>query len=146
MGKQTTIKMTSKPERYEIFAVCTNLNVFQFCTTLNNLFFIDLQGQKQLEIEVNGKRVKPSSYSYSNPTDKLTTTVVENQENGRPLLDFLKNITFFVKLSPVPSETQIADFQQKLSNSGVASFVQRISRQNFTKQQENTFNTIFQYV
>ncbi|MBR5434634.1 MAG: hypothetical protein IK117_09385 [Bacteroidales bacterium] len=146
MGKQTTIKVPLKTERYEIFAICSNLNVFQFCATLNNLLSIDLQGQKPREIEINGIRVQPLHYSFVNPIDKVTTTVVENQVNGRPLLDYLKNITFFVKLSPVVSDEQLTDFQQKLSESGMFTFVQRISRQNFTKQQENTFNAIFQYV
>lgn len=147
MGKPTTeIPFIPKLVRYEIFAICTNLNVFQFCATINSLFSINLQGQKHIPLELQGKVVEPSHYSSSKPNDNVTITVVENQVDGQPLVDFLKNISYFVKISPIVTESQIEDFRKVLSSTENFTFVQRVAQLNFTKQQETTLNTIFQRI
>lgn len=146
MGKQTTIKITPKVERYEIFAICSKLDFFRFCTTLNGLFSIDLQGQKPLNVTKNGNNLQLPYFAYHNPNNNMTVTVVENKINDLTLIEFYKNIPYFVKVSPIISDMQIDDLQKKLQSIDNFSFIQRIQYTSLSKQQVNTLNSIFQFL
>lgn len=146
MAKQTTIKLTSNVERNEIFAVCTSLNVFQFCTVIDNLFAIDLQSKKPVELLINEKTVTPSSYSAKCQTNPMTVTVLENKVDGEWLVDFLKNISFFVKISSFVTDSQIADFQAKLNSCKDFQFVQKIDFSKLNKSQTNLLKMLIKHL
>ncbi len=147
MGKQTIIKkMSSIAENFEVFAICTNLNEFQFCGTLNQLFSVDLHGQAPKEMLLNGKTVLPMCFSAMIPNSNITITVIDNQNEGEPLLDFYGKITFFVKISPIVNEIQLVDFQEKFSQQKDFFFVQKINSSELTKQKLNLFNSLFKYL
>ena len=142
MAKVTTIKTTSPTEKYEIFAITSNCDEFQFCSLLNQLLTIDLQAQKPYKRVLNKKNVSLIYFSSWNELRKLKVTVIDNQGYGAPLVDFMKNINFFVKMV-FPNDGMLVECQKILSENGNMTFVQRIDRDKLTRQQLTTFNALF---
>ncbi|MCQ2959010.1 MAG: hypothetical protein MJ198_02315 [Bacteroidales bacterium] len=144
MGKTSTIKMTTTAEHYEVFAICTNLNVFQFCVAINQLFSIDLQAQKDVTLTLNGKTVQPFSFSAVNINDNITITVIDNDAKQNTVLDFYKNISFFVKFSPIISDSQTTEIQEILAKEKEFLFVQKLNVSTLSKSNANAANALFQ--
>jgi len=142
MAKVTKIKTTSHIEKYELFAVTTNCNEFQFYSLLNQLLAIDLQAQKPYEVLVNRKNVSLSYFSAWDELRKLKVSVIDNQGYGAPLVDFLKNINFFVKIV-LPNDGMLAECQKTLSENENVTFVQRIDREILTRQQNSALKALF---
>ncbi|MBO7124330.1 MAG: hypothetical protein J6V74_00620 [Bacteroidales bacterium] len=142
MAKVTKIKTTSHIEKYELFAVTTNCNEFQFYSLLNQLLAIDLQAQKPYEVLVNRKNVSLSYFSAWDELRKLKVSVIDNQGYGAPLVDFLKNINFFVKIV-LPNDGMLAECQKTLSENENVTFAQRIDREILTRQQNSALKALF---
>ena len=142
MAKVTKIKTTSHIEKYELFAVTTNCNEFQFYSLLNQLLAIDLQAQKPYEVLVNRKNVSLSYFSAWDELRKLKVSIIDNQGYGAPLVDFLKNINFFVKIV-LPNDGMLAECQKTLSENENVTFVQRIDREILTRQQNSALMALF---
>ena len=140
MAKVKRIETTL--EKYELFAVTTNCDEFQFYSLLNQLLTIDLQAQKPYEVLVNKKNILLSYFSSWDELRKLKVSVIDNQGYGAPLVDFMKNINFFVKIV-LPSEDMLANCQKTLSENENVTFVQRIDRENLTRQQNSILKALF---
>lgn len=140
MAKVKRIETTL--EKYELFAVTTNCDEFQFYSLLNQLLTIDLQAQKPYEVLVNKKNILLSYFSSWDELRKLKVSVIDNQGYGAPLVDFMKNINFFVKIV-LPSEDMLANCQKTLSENENVTFVQRIDRENLTRQQNSVLKALF---
>jgi hypothetical protein len=142
MAKIKKIENTSHLEKYDLFAVATNCDEFQFYSLLNQLLSIDLQAQKPHEVLVNKIPFSLSYFSSWDELRKLNVSVIDNQGYGAPLVDFMKNINFFVKIV-LPNDSLLADCQKRLSENENVSFVQRIDREKLTRQQKNILNALF---
>ena len=145
--KPTTIKITSKTESFEIFALSTSLNEMQMCLKINQLLNIDLQRKSPVTITLKKKDIQPLCFSSDDILRRVTITLIDNK-SITPTLDFLKNISFFIKISPVNSEIQINEIQQTLASCDEFLFIQRIEvgKTLLSKQQLAIFNSLFQYV
>lgn len=145
--KPTTIKITSKTESFEIFALSTSLNEMQMCLKINQLLNIDLQRKSPVTITLKKKDIQPLCFSSDDMLRRVTITLIDNK-SITPTLDFLKNISFFIKISPVNSEIQINEIQQTLASCDEFLFIQRIEvgKTLLSKQQLAIFNSLFQYV
>lgn len=148
MAKQAPkkYKYTSEVERNELFAICTTLNVFQFCMLLNNLFSIDLQGCKPVEMKIDERELSLHRYSAKSQSSLLTISVVENKIGEGCLIDFFKNISFFVKISPIVVESQVTDFQSVLNSRNEFQFVQKIEISNLSSAQQPKMLKFIQYL
>ena len=145
--KPTTIKITSKTESFEIFALSTSLNEMQMCLKINQLLNINLQRKSPVTITLKKKDIQPLCFSSDDILRRVTITLIDNK-SITPTLDFLKNISFFIKISPVNSESQINEIQQTLASCDEFLFIQRIEvgKTLLSKQQLAIFNSLFQYV
>ena len=145
--KPTTIKITSKTESFEIFALSTSLNEMQMCLKINQLLNIDLQRKSPITITLKKKDIQPLCFSADDMLRRVTITLIDNK-SITPTLDFLKNISFFIKISPVNSESQINEIHQTLASCDDFLFIQRIEvgKTLLNKQQLAIFNSLFQYV
>ena len=145
--KPTTIKITSKTESFEIFALSTSLNEMQMCLKINQLLNIDLQRKSPITITLKKKDIQPLCFSSDDMLRRVTITLIDNK-SITPTLDFLKNISFFIKISPVNSESQINEIHQTLASCDDFLFIQRIEagKTLLNKQQLAIFNSLFQYV
>ncbi len=145
--KPTTIKITSKTESFEIFALSTSLNEMQMCLKINQLLNINLQRKSPVTITLKKKDIQPLCFSSDDILRRVTITLIDNK-SITPTLDFLKNISFFIKISPVNSEIQINEIQQTLASCDEFLFIQRIEvgKTLLSKQQLAIFNSLFQYV
>lgn len=145
--KPTTIKITSKAESFEIFAVCTSLNEMQICVKLNQLLHIDLQRKQPITITLKKEEIQPLCFSADDLLRRITVTLIDNKSVA-PTLDSLKNISFFIKISPINSEIQINEIEQTLASCNDFLFIQKIElgKTLLSKQQSATFTSIFQYV
>ena len=144
--KPTTIKITSKTESFEIFALSTSLNEMQMCLKINQLLNINLQRKSPVTITLKKKDIQPLCFSSDDILRRVTITLIDNK-SITPTLDFLKNISFFIKISPVNSEIQINEIQQTLASCDEFLFIQRIEvgKTLLSKQQLAIFNSLFQY-
>lgn len=145
--KPTTIKITSKTESFEIFALSTSLNEMQMCLKINQLLNINLQRKSPVTITLKKKDIQPLCFSSDDILRRVTITLIDNK-SITPTLDFLKNISFFIKISPVNSESQINEIHQTLASCDEFLFIQRIEvgKTLLSKQQLAIFNSLFQYV
>lgn len=145
--KPTTIKITSKTESFEIYALSTSLNEMQMCLKINQLLNINLQRKSPVTITLKKKDIQPLCFSSDDILRRVTITLIDNK-SITPTLDFLKNISFFIKISPVNSEIQINEIQQTLASCDEFLFIQRIEvgKTLLSKQQLAIFNSLFQYV
>ena len=145
--KPTTIKITSKTESFEIFALSTSLNEMQMCLKINQLLNINLQRKSPVTITLKKKDIQPLCFSSDDILRRVTITLIDNK-SITPTLDFLKNISFFIKISPVNSESQINEIHQTLASCDDFLFIQRIEvgKTLLSKQQLAIFNSLFQYV
>ncbi len=145
--KPTTIKITSKTESFEIYALSTSLNEMQMCLKINQLLNIDLQRKSPITITLKKKDIQPLCFSSDDMLRRVTITLIDNK-SITPTLDFLKNISFFIKISPVNSESQINEIHQTLASCDDFLFIQRIEagKTLLNKQQLAIFNSLFQYV
>lgn len=145
--KPTTIKITPKTESFEIFALSTSLNEMQMCLKINQLLHIDLQRKSPITVTIKKNEVQPICFSSEDPLRRVTVTLIDNK-SITPTLDFLKNISFFIKISPVNSESQINEIHQTLASCNEFLFIQRIEidKTLLNKQQLAIFNALFQYV
>lgn len=145
--KPTTIKITSKTESFEIFALSTSLNEMQMCLKINQLLNINLQRKSPVTITLKKKDIQPLCFSSDDILRRVTITLIDNK-SITPTLDFLKNISFFIKISPVNSEIQINEIHQTLASCDEFLFIQRIEvgKTLLSKQQLAIFNSLFQYV
>ena len=145
--KPTTIKITSKTESFEIFALSTSLNELQMCLKINQLLNINLQRKSPVTITLKKKDILPLCFSSDDILRRVTIPLIDNKSISTTL-DFLKNISFFIKISPVNSEIQINEIQQTLASCDEFLFIQRIEvgKTLLSKQQLAIFNSLFQYV
>lgn len=145
--KPTTIKITSKTESFKIFALSTSLNEMQMCLKINQLLNIDLQRKSPVTITLKKKDIQPLCFSSDDLLRRVTITLIDNKSIA-PTLDFLKNISFFIKISPINSESQINEIQQTLASCNEFLFIQRIEidQMLLNKQQSAIFNSLFQYL
>lgn len=142
MAKINQIEKEIPIEKYELFAVTTTCDEFQFYSLLNQLLTIDLQAQKPYELLLNKKLLPLSYFSSSDDVRKLKVAVIDNQGYGAPLVDFMKNINFFVKIV-LPNDGLLADCQKKMAENENMIFVQRIDTQKLTRQQNNILKALF---
>ena len=142
MAKVTKIETTAHVEKYELFAVTTNCDEFQFYSLLNQLLAIDLQAQKPIEVSLNKTTVSLVAFSSHDELRKLKVAVIDNQGYGAPLIDFMKNINFFVKMI-FPNEAMRTECKKILSENENMTFVQRIDREKLNRQQNNVLNALF---
>lgn len=143
MAKVTKITQVETPiEKYEILAVSTNCDEFQFCTLLNQLLLINLQAQKPYRVLLQKKEISLHYFSAWDDLRKLKVFVVDNQEDGVPVVDFMRNINFFVKIVS-PNEGMLLDNQRLLLESDKVTFVQRVNREKLTTKQNTLLSTLF---
>lgn len=145
MAEKKIALKTTTDESFVVFAINTTLLDFNVCSTINQIFNCELQG-KQRTISRNGKNIDLFFFSDYNQTQKQRISLIEVKTDIGPLFDFLRNVHFLLKISPVISEEQVAEFQQKLQGCEQFQFVQKISTENFSKQQLNSFNGVIQSV
>ena len=145
--KPTTIKIMPKTESFEIFALSTSLNEMQMCLKINQLLHIDLQRKSPITVTIKKNEVQPACFSSEDTLRRVTVTLIDNK-SITPTLDFFKNISFFIKISPVNSESQINEIHQTLASCNEFLFIQKIEKDKtpLNKQQSATFNSLFQYV
>ena len=146
MGKQTVIKVSTISDNYVVFAISSTINDIQCCMAINQIFGIALQGKKSKDLSINGRIVQPSCFTAFDPNNCFNVTLVDNQTNGGPFLDFLKNVSYFVKITPLDDKEKIADIQKYLSANPDFLFVQSIDKSNLKSQQEKVFNGFFQFL
>lgn len=143
---KSTVKLTVE-EECVIFAISTNLRDFQFCDFINTTFQIELQAQEPIDVILpSGQVVKPLRFSYHDETKNLYYTIIDNQTNGGPFVDFMKNINFFLKISPYGDDDLKQEYQKKLSNNPSIIFIQQVDYQNFKQRQKLIFKSLFQKI
>ncbi len=144
MASVKQVKLKSNEEEYSIFAITANLRDFQFCDFINTVFSIEIRAQEPIEISLpDGKTVKPFLYSSYDDSRKTKITIVDSKSNGIPFIDFLKNITYFLKISPALEATELTEIQQRLSENEKILFVQRIDIQSLASKQKNILKALF---
>ncbi len=145
--KPTTIKITSKTESFKIIALSTSLNEMQMCLKINQLLNIDLQRKSPVTITLKKKDIQPLCFSSDDLLRRVTITLIDNKSIAQTL-DFLKNISFFIKISPINSESQINEIHQTLASCEEFLFIQKIEidQMQLNKQQSAIFNSLFQYL
>lgn len=143
---KTTIKLNVEEENV-IFAISTNLRDFQFCDFVNTTFQVELQAQEQIDVILpSGQVVKPLRFSYYDETRNLTFTIIDNQTNGGPFVDFMKNINFFLKISPSGGKEQELEYQKKLADNTSIIYIQQVDYKNFKPRQKLIFKSLFQKI
>lgn len=141
---KTTVKLNVEEESV-IFAISTNLRDFQFCDFVNTTFQVELQAQEQVEVILpSGQVVKPLRFSYCDEIRKQKFTIIDNQTNGGPFVDFMKNINFFLKITQTKGEEQ--EYQKKLANNLSIIYIQQVDYKNFPQRQKLIFKSLFQKI
>lgn len=146
MGKQTVIDVTTISDDYVVFAISSTNNDIQCCMAINQIFGVSLQGKEPKNLSINRRIVQPSCFTAFDPNNRFTITLIDNQTNGGPFLDFLKNVSYFVKISPLDDKEKIADIQKYLSSNPDFLFVQSIDENNLKPQQKKMFDGFFQFL
>ena len=146
MEKQTIISVSTESDNYVVFAISSTINDIQCCMALNQIFGVALQGKEPKDLSINKRIVQPSCFTAFDANNRFTITLIDNQINGGPFLDFLKNVSYFVKISPLEDKEKIAEIQKLLSSNRDFLFVQSVDKNTLKPQQGKMFKSLFQFL
>lgn len=144
--KKYTLSKSEKKDSI-VLGITAHVDEFTFCTLLQQELSINLRVSEQVEFEIRpNTRISYPIYSYQNTEQLISYELVSNKTKEGHLIDFLENISFFLRCTSEYIESGITEIQSSIKNIEAVLFVQQIEHGKYSQKQRAKLRTLFPYI